>query len=46
MRKWLLFGLLLLTMGLVQGDPPECFPPDAEDVEMILETVTGQGPVS
>jgi len=48
MKTLISFGflLLLLTMGHVRGDPPECFAPDAEDVEMLLENVSGQGPVS
>jgi len=40
------FALILLVLNQVSGDPPECYAPEADDVEILLETLAGFGPVS
>jgi len=46
MMNVLKFTLILMVVGQVLGEPPECRAPEADDVEMLLETVLGSGPVS
>jgi len=37
--------LLLLAISQVFSEPPECAEPEAEDLETLLETIAGTGPV-
>ena len=45
MKTVAVFAFLLLFVGLISGNPPECLAPESEDTEMLMETVAG-GPVS
>ena len=46
MRILAVFVFLLMIMSFVRGEPPECQAPDSEDVEILVETIAGYGPVS
>jgi len=43
--KVLTVFLLLLSVAQVCSELPECAEPEAEDLEILLETIAGTGPV-